>query len=110
MDKIKIATYNVNSIRLRTPIVIPWIEENKPEIICMQETKVANDKFPVKDFKEIGYKRGFGLVLLQKAILFSKMNLKMKSYQILIKALDIFIEIDEKRMIKEIEEILNNFL
>jgi len=55
MNKIKIATFNVNSIRLRTRIVIPWIIENKPEIMCMQETKVANDKFPMKDFEEIGY-------------------------------------------------------
>ena len=55
MNKIKIATFNVNSIRLRTRIVIPWIIENKPEIMCMQETKVSNDKFPIKDFEEIGY-------------------------------------------------------
>jgi len=55
MNKIKIATFNVNSIRLRTRIVMPWIIENKPEIMCMQETKVANDKFPMKDFEEIGY-------------------------------------------------------
>jgi exodeoxyribonuclease-3 len=55
MNKIKIATFNVNSIRSRAHIVIPWIEKNKPEIMCMQETRVANDKFPAGKFEEIGY-------------------------------------------------------
>ena len=55
MSKIKIATFNVNSIRARTHIVLPWIKKNKLDIMCMQETKVSNDKFPVRDFDKIGY-------------------------------------------------------
>jgi len=55
MARFKIATYNVNSIRSRLHIVIPWLQENLPDVFCMQETKVADALFPVDAFKEIGY-------------------------------------------------------
>ncbi len=51
----KIATYNVNSIRSRLHIVIPWLRENRPDVLCMQETKVEDAKFPVGDFEQAGY-------------------------------------------------------
>jgi len=51
----KIATFNVNSIRSRLHIVIPWLEKNKPDVLCMQETKVENRKFPEPNFHRIGY-------------------------------------------------------
>ena len=50
-----IATWNVNSIRARTERVIPWLEENKPDVLCMQELKVEADKFPTELFTAIGY-------------------------------------------------------
>lgn len=53
---LKVATYNVNSIRSRMHIVIPWLQENEADILCMQETKVDDTKFPVKEFEDIGYK------------------------------------------------------
>ena len=55
MTTFKIATYNVNSIRSRLHIVLPWLRENQPEVLCMQETKVEDDKFPVTEFEKIGY-------------------------------------------------------
>ena len=55
MAGFKIATYNVNSIRSRLHIIIPWLRENRADVLCMQETKVSNDKFPVNEFKEAGY-------------------------------------------------------
>jgi exodeoxyribonuclease-3 len=55
MDIFKIATYNVNSIRSRLHVVIPWLEMNRPAVLCMQETKVENEKFPVKEFENAGY-------------------------------------------------------
>ena len=55
METLKIATYNVNSIRSRLHIVIPWLENNHPDVLCMQETKVEDAKFPLKDFNEAGY-------------------------------------------------------
>ncbi len=55
MKHFKIATYNVNSIRSRLHIVIPWLEKNRPDVFCMQETKVENDLFPAKEFGDAGY-------------------------------------------------------
>lgn len=55
MSRFKIATYNVNSIRSRLPIVIPWLKENRPDVLCMQETKVEDARFPVAEFAEAGY-------------------------------------------------------
>ncbi len=51
----KIATYNVNSIRSRLHIVLPWLQNNQPDIFCMQETKVEDAKFPAADFEALGY-------------------------------------------------------
>lgn len=51
----KIATYNVNSIRSRLHIVLPWLQKNKPDYLCLQETKVADDKFPEDKFAGLGY-------------------------------------------------------
>ena len=51
----KIATFNVNSIRARLHIVIPWLKENEPDVLCMQETKVDNRNFPESDFSRAGY-------------------------------------------------------
>src|SRR5262245_16852251 len=43
---LKLATWNVNSIRARTERVIPWLEANQPDVLCMQELKVEEEKFP----------------------------------------------------------------
>lgn len=51
----RIATYNVNSIRSRLHIVLPWLEENRPDVLCMQETKVDDSRFPAAEFREAGY-------------------------------------------------------
>jgi len=55
MTTFKIATYNVNSIRSRLHIVIPWLETHSPDVLCMQETKVEDEKFPSKPFEDAGY-------------------------------------------------------
>ena len=55
MSTLKIATFNVNSIRSRLHIVIPWLKGHHPDILCMQETKVDNTQFPVMEFEAIGY-------------------------------------------------------
>jgi exodeoxyribonuclease III len=51
----KIATYNVNSIRQRLPIVLDWIAEHKPDVMCLQETKVQDHDFPVEAIRRAGY-------------------------------------------------------
>ncbi|OGP55541.1 MAG: exodeoxyribonuclease III [Deltaproteobacteria bacterium RBG_13_52_11] len=55
MKRFKIATYNVNSIRSRLHIIIPWLEKNHPTVFCMQETKVEDERFPAKEFEGAGY-------------------------------------------------------
>jgi len=55
MGRFKIATYNVNSIRSRLHIIIPWLEKNHPTVFCMQETKVEDERFPAQEFEDAGY-------------------------------------------------------
>src|SRR5262245_53305552 len=51
----KIATYNVNSIRKRLPILVEWLKTHAPDVMCLQETKVQDSEFPEGVFKELGY-------------------------------------------------------
>lgn len=51
----KIATWNVNSIRARLPTVLDWIDEEQPDILCLQEIKVTDDVFPFDAFGSLGY-------------------------------------------------------
>lgn len=55
MGKFTIATYNVNSLRSRLHIVLPWLKEHRPDVLCMQETKVEDGKFPADEFRALGY-------------------------------------------------------
>ena len=50
-----IATWNVNSILARMPLVMRWLDAVKPDVLCMQETKCTDDKVPVVLFEERGY-------------------------------------------------------
>ena len=50
-----IASWNVNSIRSRLSQVIKWLENEQPEILCLQETKVTDKEFPYESFQNIGY-------------------------------------------------------
>ena len=51
----KAATFNANSIRARTEIIVNWLAENKPDVLCVQETKVQDKDFPIDTFAETGY-------------------------------------------------------
>ena len=51
-----IATWNVNSILARMPLVLRWLAAVRPDVLCMQETKCTDDKFPTLVFQERGYK------------------------------------------------------
>jgi exodeoxyribonuclease-3 len=50
-----IATWNVNSILARLPNVVRWLDAVRPDVLCMQETKCTDDKFPSEPFLERGY-------------------------------------------------------
>ena len=51
----KVVTWNVNSLNVRLEHVIDWIKSNKPDILCIQETKQTNEKFAHDAFSSIGY-------------------------------------------------------
>ena len=55
MFLMKIASFNVNSLRSRLPVFLPWLAENKPDILCVQETKVQDVDFPADAFAGTGY-------------------------------------------------------
>ncbi|HLG68772.1 MAG TPA: exodeoxyribonuclease III [Acidimicrobiales bacterium] len=51
----RLATWNVNSLNARLPRVLEWLEANGPDVLCMQETKLADAAFPATAFAELGY-------------------------------------------------------
>ncbi|OZI74539.1 exodeoxyribonuclease III [Bordetella genomosp. 12] len=51
----KLATWNVNSLNVRLPQVIAWLADNPVDALCIQELKLADDKFPLEAFTQIGY-------------------------------------------------------
>ena len=51
----KIATWNVNSIRARIPIVTAWLERVQPDVLLLQETKCLPEKFPTEPFEDLNY-------------------------------------------------------
>jgi exodeoxyribonuclease-3 len=56
---VKIATYNVNSIRRRLPLVMAWLEAHQPDVMCLQETKVQDHEFPAEELRQAGYHSTF---------------------------------------------------
>lgn len=51
----KLATWNVNSLKIRLPQVLKWLAENPVDVLCLQETKLTDDKFPVAEIEAAGY-------------------------------------------------------
>ena len=51
----RIATWNVNSVRTRLEQVLAWLAAERPEVLCLQETKVADELFPLAPFRALGY-------------------------------------------------------
>jgi exodeoxyribonuclease III len=55
----KIATWNVNSIAIRLEQVLEWLDETKTDVLCLQETKCVDEKFPLEAINNAGYKAVF---------------------------------------------------
>ncbi|UJP05656.1 MAG: exodeoxyribonuclease III [Nitrosomonas sp.] len=55
----KLATWNVNSLKVRLPHVIDWLAQHQPEILCVQETKLTDENFPVTELAAAGYQAIF---------------------------------------------------
>ncbi|OHB75106.1 MAG: exodeoxyribonuclease III [Planctomycetes bacterium RBG_16_55_9] len=51
----KVASYNVNSLRARLPVVLQWLADSQADVLCVQETKVQDSDFPTGAFDQIGY-------------------------------------------------------
>jgi len=51
----RIATYNVNGVNGRLPVLLRWLEETVPDVVCLQELKAPEEKFPETALKEAGY-------------------------------------------------------
>ena len=55
----KLATWNVNSIRKRMPLLLDWLERHQPDVMCLQETKVEDSLFPTLALQAAGYHSTF---------------------------------------------------
>lgn len=55
----KIASWNVNSLRVRVEHVSDWLEANSPDLLCLQELKMPDEEFPTEVFKKLGYHSEF---------------------------------------------------
>jgi exodeoxyribonuclease-3 len=53
--KLSVATWNINSVRLRMPIVRYFLKKHAPDVLCLQETKCTDEQFPYKHFRKLGY-------------------------------------------------------
>jgi exodeoxyribonuclease-3 len=58
----RVATWNVNSVKQRLPRLLPWLDERQPDVLCMQETKLADDAFHQLLSEELTA-RGYALAL-----------------------------------------------
>lgn len=55
----KLVTWNVNSLKVRLPHVLQWLADNPVDVLCLQELKMTDDKFPVAEIEAIGYHVAF---------------------------------------------------
>jgi len=51
----KIASWNVNSLRVRLPQVLEWLEDNDVDVLALQETKMVDEDFPLEEIQQAGY-------------------------------------------------------
>lgn len=51
----KIATFNVNGINARLPVLLRWLQEEQPDVVCLQELKAPQEKFPQAAINDVGY-------------------------------------------------------
>ena len=52
----KLATWNVNSLKVRLPQLVAWLAQAQPDVVCLQETKLEDESFPVADIEAAGYR------------------------------------------------------
>jgi exodeoxyribonuclease-3 len=73
----KIATWNVNSVRARLERVVEWLEAKKPDVLCMQEIKCLDEQFPRETFENLGYRVAtFGQKTYNGVAILAKQNIE----------------------------------
>jgi len=55
----KLATWNVNSLKVRLPQLLGWMAQARPDVVCLQETKLEDAKFPAREIEAAGYQAAF---------------------------------------------------
>lgn len=55
----KLASWNVNSLKVRLPHVLDWLQRQQPDVLCLQETKLADENFPAEALREAGYEAAY---------------------------------------------------
>lgn len=70
----KLATWNVNSLKVRLPQLLEWLAAARPDVVCLQETKVEDPKFPLAEIEQAGYRAAYsgqktynGVAILSRA-------------------------------------------
>jgi len=77
----RIATWNINGIKARLPVVTHWLEQHKPEVVCLQEIKSLDENFPREVFEAMGYnvqthgQKGFNGVAILSLLPFDDLDL-----------------------------------
>ncbi len=81
--KLTITSWNINSVRLRINLVARFLKAVRPDILCLQETKCPDDKFPLKRFKRLGYEyaalngqKGYHGVVVLSRLPFERFNVQ----------------------------------
>ena len=81
--KLTITSWNINSVRLRINLVARFLKTVRPDILCLQETKCPDDKFPLKRFKRLGYEyaalngqKGYHGVVVLSRMPFERFNVQ----------------------------------
>ena len=71
----RLATWNVNSLKVRLPQVVEWLRAHEPDVLCLQETKLEDAKFPLAEIQAAGYRAVYsgqktynGVAILSKAV------------------------------------------
>ena len=77
----KLATWNVNSLKVRLPHVADWLTSAQPDVLCLQETKLEDKNFPLAEIEALGYRAAFsgqktynGVALISKSDAFDVVN------------------------------------
>ena len=81
--RLTVTTWNINSVRLRIDSVAKFVKAVRPDVLCLQETKCPDDRFPLKRFKRLGYEhvalngqKGYHGVVVLSRLPFERFNIQ----------------------------------